>query len=334
MITDLNVFCHLFRLNSIQSTPSSTRRVLCLTSFRACELMNLAMSCAYVHSSPSGCVLRVTDIPKRRKISHNFSPCSNGTISLSWEWESNTGVASADSGGKGSQGNSKKSRSFFARELVGAEPSKMASAMARISFSNGSQPQRPMNPPSLVPPANRRRIAVAHPWLWPPRKIRSSGTLSDSSLISSRILLMLVIKPRACKSLRLSGSRKFHILNHWGIGSSNLAGSPSFALTNIHLMVGYISLRLRWPTFGWEKKFEQNVSPLLPSSWSRMTVWVCSFNGELWTHDVVAMIRGWQLMKWQQEKIFLQGLKLLNGEVKPGENEVAARVQERGDPYC
>lgn len=90
MVTDLNVLCHLFGLNNIQSPPSGIRRVLCFISFgefsfRACELMNLAISRAYVHSPPSVCVLCVTDIPRRRKISHNFSPFSSGTISLSWE---------------------------------------------------------------------------------------------------------------------------------------------------------------------------------------------------------------------------------------------------------
>lgn len=74
IITDPNVLCHLIRLKSIQSPPSGIRRMLCFISFyelsfRACEFINLTMLCAYLHSSPSECVLRVTDVPERRKIS-------------------------------------------------------------------------------------------------------------------------------------------------------------------------------------------------------------------------------------------------------------------------
>lgn len=54
------------------------------------------------------------------------------------------------------------------------------------------------------------------------------------------------------------------MLNNGRIVSSNWASSPCFAFANIHLMVVYISFRLRWPASRCRKKLEQNVLPLLP----------------------------------------------------------------------
>lgn len=136
-ITDPNVLCHLLRLKSIQSPPS-------------------------------GALL--TNVPKRRKISHSFSPCLEGTDLLSWEWASNTKVSSADSDGKSSN-TTQRSPGVFVRVLVGAKLLEMASAMARISFFNGGQP-------SLMPPVNKRKIAVAHLWRLPPEKIHFLGKLN------------------------------------------------------------------------------------------------------------------------------------------------------------
>lgn len=45
------------------------------------------------------------------------------------------------------------------------------------------------------------------------------------------------------------------MLNHGRIVSPNWASSPRFAFANIHLMVVYISFRLRWPTFRCRRKF-------------------------------------------------------------------------------
>lgn len=63
---------------------------------------------------------------------------------------------------------------FFVKALVGAKLLEMA--MARIFFFDGRQPR-------LMPPVNKRRIAVAHPWRSPPEKIYFLGTLNNSSFI-------------------------------------------------------------------------------------------------------------------------------------------------------